>query len=156
QYQQANLTVNEFISGISNLLLIMVGASLVLNNQISIGILVAVAAYRYQFSQKTSTLIEKIFEFRMLRLHGEKLADILLSLPEDGRTLKATIDSSAPPNIEICDVWFRHTEFDPQILRGINLAIKAGESVAITGPSGCGKSTLFNILTGTLDRKSVV
>src|SRR5688572_25743895 len=37
------------------------------------------------------------------------------------------------------------------VLRGVDLHIESGETLAITGPSGCGKSTLLNIL-GTLDR----
>ena len=39
---------------------------------------------------------------------------------------------------------------NPEILSGINLEIRTGESIAIIGPSGSGKSTLLNIM-GTLD-----
>jgi lipoprotein-releasing system ATP-binding protein len=42
---------------------------------------------------------------------------------------------------------------ETSVLRGVDLAIAKGESVAIAGPSGCGKSTLLNII-GTLDRPS--
>lgn len=40
---------------------------------------------------------------------------------------------------------------ETSVLRGVDLTIARGESLAIAGPSGCGKSTLLNII-GTLDR----
>ena len=49
--------------------------------------------------------------------------------------------------------WFADGEARTQVLREVNLAIAAGEMVAIVGPSGSGKSSLMNIL-GCLDRPS--
>ena len=43
-----------------------------------------------------------------------------------------------------------------KIIRGVSLAIGNGERHAIIGPNGAGKSTLFNLISGRLDRKSVV
>ena len=35
-----------------------------------------------------------------------------------------------------------------EIIRGVNLAVHAGERVAVIGPNGAGKSTLFNLISG--------
>jgi branched-chain amino acid transport system ATP-binding protein len=52
------------------------------------------------------------------------------------------------PAIELIDV---HKKFGAtQIIRGVSLAVPAGERHAIIGPNGAGKSTLFNLISGRL------
>lgn len=41
-----------------------------------------------------------------------------------------------------------------EIIRGINLAVRAGERVAVIGPNGAGKSTLFNLISGRFPASS--
>jgi branched-chain amino acid transport system ATP-binding protein len=41
-----------------------------------------------------------------------------------------------------------------EIIRGVNLAVNAGERVAIIGPNGAGKSTLFNLMSGRFEPSS--
>jgi len=41
-----------------------------------------------------------------------------------------------------------------EIIRGVDLAVKAGERVAVIGPNGAGKSTLFNLISGRFDLSS--
>ena len=54
--------------------------------------------------------------------------------------------------LEIVDL---HAEVNgKEILRGINLSVKAGEVHAIMGPNGSGKSTLSSVLAGQIGRAS--
>ena len=50
-------------------------------------------------------------------------------------------------NIEFKDVIFSYpARPDVQVLNGLNLTIRTGQTVALVGPSGCGKSTVVQLL----------
>lgn len=53
--------------------------------------------------------------------------------------------------IELRDVWFRYTDDGPWILRGVNLTIPYGTSLAVVGLNGAGKSTLVKLLCRLYD-----
>ncbi|EKU24135.1 colicin V secretion ABC transporter ATP-binding protein [Xanthomonas translucens pv. graminis] len=142
-------TASQLVFGIERIAVIWIGARLALDNVFSVGMLVAYLAYKDQFAMRVSGLIDKWVEFRMLRLHGERLADIVLTPPEDDHALPEALPP-AEPRIEVEGLSFRYAAGEPWVVKECSFAIEPGESVAIIGASGCGKTTLVKLLLGLL------
>jgi ATP-binding cassette subfamily B protein RaxB len=140
---------SQLVFGIERIAVIWIGATLALENVFSVGMLIAYLAYKDQFAARMSSLIDKWVEFRMLRLHGERLADIVLTPPENDA---GPVELPPPPNtrIEVEGLSFRYGEGEPWVLRDCSFTIEPGESVAIVGASGCGKTTLVKLMLGLL------
>lgn len=112
----------------------------------------AFLAYKNQFSGRVSSLIDKYVEVKMLSLHGERLADIVLTDQEKTDSYLFASESSElqKTEIDVKSLRFRYSEDESWIIHGINFNIPEGQSVAIVGPTGCGKITLMNLLLGNL------
>jgi ATP-binding cassette subfamily B protein RaxB len=127
---------------------VWIGALLVLDQRFSVGMLFAFIAYKEQFATRVSGLIDKVVDLKMLRLQGERLADIVLAAPEQEDAGKLARRLPVMPAIELRDVRFRYSDAEDEVLAGVSLRIEPGESVAIVGPSGCGKTTLLKLILG--------
>lgn len=143
-------TLNFFVFGLERVVVIWLAALAVLDAKFSIGMVFAFVSYKDQFSQRTTSLIDKLFELRMLRLHGERVADILFAVPESGDCDIEIPVENIEASVEIRDLTYRYAESEPFVIKGLNLSIPAGQCIAIVGPSGCGKTTLIKLLLGLL------
>ncbi|AIC09609.1 peptidase domain-containing ABC transporter [Xylella fastidiosa] len=143
-------TASQLVFGLERIAVIWYGATLALSNVFSVGMLIAYLSYKDQFASRISSLIDKWVEFRMLRLHGERLADIVLTPPEEDYELPEMQLPKKEPDIEVEGLSFRYGEDEPWVLKDCSFKVAAGESVAIIGASGCGKTTLMKLLLGLL------
>ncbi|WP_242628725.1 peptidase domain-containing ABC transporter [Xanthomonas oryzae] len=142
-------TASQLVFGLERIAVIWIGARLALDNVFSVGMLVAYLAYKDQFAMRVSGLIDKWIEFRMLRLHGERLADIVLTPPEEHHAQPRALPPTEP-SIEVEGLSFRYADGEPWVVKDCGFTIAPGESVAIIGGSGCGKTTLVKLLLGLL------
>jgi len=139
--------LHRLLFGLERVAVVWIGALLVMDRHLTVGMLFAFFAYKETFATRVSGLIDKAVELRMLRLQGERLADIVLTAPEADTGVPRPGERGAA-DIELRNVSFRYADGEPDVLRGVSLKIEAGESVAIVGPSGCGKTTLLKLMLG--------
>ena len=144
-------TANTLLFSAERVIVVWLAALAVMDNQFSVGMLFAFLSYKDQFSQRIAALIDKLFELRMLKLHGERVADIVLTEPETEQNDVEIDPAHVQPTLEARNVAFRYSDSEPYVLREMNLAVPAGQCLAITGASGCGKTTLLKLMLGLLE-----
>ncbi len=159
-------TTGALISGTQRIVAIYLAASLIYQGQFTVGMLFAYLSYQDQFMGRAGNLVKYFFEVRMLRLHFERLADIVLT-PTEGLTQLAADDSdddsempssaqtaqgdgmpTGPASVHFRNVSFKYSEFARNVLDHLSFSSAGSKCTVITGRSGVGKTTIAKMILG--------
>lgn len=152
-----NLTFGQtqaLLFGLENILVIYLGASSIIEastqpeDALSIGMLYAFIAYKNQFKDRIAGLVNYLVEYRLLRVHLDRLSDIALADAEV-LTISEPVEMTGGNDclLRVAGLGFAYPD-KPPLFQDVRMTLQAGESIAIGGPSGCGKSTLLRIIAG--------
>ena len=144
---------NGLIFGLQSVAVVWFGATLVLGGKFSVGMLFAFVAYQEQFKARITNLVDRLYEFRMLSLQVQRLADVVLEKPESTFIERVSAEAE-DASIDVKRLFFRYSDTEPWLLQDVTFRVEPGECVAIVGVSGAGKSTLLKLMAGLLKPQS--
>ncbi|EPD7687165.1 colicin V export peptidase/ABC transporter CvaB [Escherichia coli] len=146
--------INTFVTACDQIVILWLGAGLVIDNQMTIGMFVAFSSFRGQFSERVASLTSFLLQLRIMSLHNERIADIALHEKEEKKPEIEIVADMGPISLETNGLSYRYDSQSAPIFSALSLSVAPGESVAITGASGAGKTTLMKVLCGLFEPDS--
>jgi ATP-binding cassette subfamily B multidrug efflux pump len=140
----------SFLSVMAIVLLLWYGSGGVLDGTIKLGVLVAFFQYTERAFQPIRDLAEKYNIMQAAMAAAERVFMLLDEKPTIVDTPDPRPLGKVVGDIEFRDVHFAYNPDEP-VLRGINLKIPAGTSVAIVGATGAGKTSIISLLSRFYD-----
>ena len=135
----------EFLSALALALVIFFGGSLVLDNALEVGVLVAFALYIQRFFEPVMNLTMQYGSMQRAMASGTRIFELMDVEPEVvDRPGSQTIES-AKGDVRFEHVFFHYSEGEP-ILQNVSFNVPAGQTVALVGPTGAGKTTILSLL----------
>ena len=146
--------ITTFVTACDQVVILWLGAGLVIDNQMTIGMFVAFSSFRGQFSERVTSLTSFLLQLKIMSLHNERIADIALHEKEEKKHEIEIVAHMGPISLETNDLSYRYDSQSAPIFSALSLSVAPGESVAITGASGAGKTTLMKVLCGLFEPDS--
>jgi ATP-binding cassette subfamily B protein len=139
---------SNFINELKNMLITILSAKLVIDGDITLGMMMAVSYIVGQLNSPISQLINFMRDVQDANISLDRLGEIHNmedeEKPEDNKA--TNVPSSA--KIHLRNVTFRYTGGLEPVLKDLSLEIPANKTTAIVGVSGSGKTTLMKLLIG--------
>jgi len=133
------------ISNVGFALLAGVGGYLVLNNELTIGLIASFIGYSRQFGRPLNEIANTWSQFQAAIAGAERVFEVLDETPEPADAAGAAVLKEPRGQIAFENVSFGYNPGNP-VLKDIQLEVPPGATVALVGPTGSGKTTLVNLL----------
>jgi ATP-binding cassette subfamily B protein len=131
----------------SPLAVLAVGAAQVLNGNLSVGRMLALAALSAGFLEPLSTLVTTGLQLQLLGSYMQRINDVL-DAPKEQQDQRVRRAPTLSGRIAAQDLRFRYSRLAPAVIEDVSLEIEPGRILAIVGRSGSGKTTLGRLLLG--------
>lgn len=147
---------SQFISGImmplmiftgnfGYVMVVLVGASMALNGDVTMGTIVAFMVYVRTFSQPLSQIAQGITTLQQASAAMGRVFEFLAEPEMENDEHKSQQLTTLKGDVTFDNVFFGYNP-DRTIIHDFSAKAKAGQKIAIVGPTGAGKTTIVNLL----------
>lgn len=143
QYQSVG---SGFINELKNILITVLSAKLVIDGEITLGMMLAISYIVGQLNSPISQLINFVRELQDAKISLDRLSEIHQKEDEEKKDGSGIVEIPANSDIQLSGVSFRYIGSDQMVLKDLDLEIPSNKVTAIVGVSGSGKTTLMKML----------
>ncbi|RWG22552.1 MAG: ABC transporter ATP-binding protein [Mesorhizobium sp.] len=141
KYAQVMVPIVDTLTGFAMATVIVVGGSMVLSQNLDVGIMVAFLFYIQRFFDPIRSLTMQYSVMQRAMASGQRISEVLdvpVDVSDKGNAVKLSRDMDG--SVEFRNVTFGYRQNLP-VLKNVSFRVNPGETVALVGPTGSGKSS---------------
>ena len=143
QYQDVG---SAMINEAKNILITVLAAKLVIDGEITLGMMLAISYIVGQLNAPLLQLVDFIREVQDAKISLERLVEIHDKEDETAENNNTSVTPIDFKSIKITDLSFRYLGSEKSVLHNVSVEIPQNKTTAIVGRSGSGKTTLMKLL----------
>ncbi|CAL2089764.1 peptidase domain-containing ABC transporter [Tenacibaculum sp. 190524A02b] len=146
--EQTQSVGSNFINELKNMFITILSAKLVIDGQITLGMMMAISYIVGQLNGPITQLINFMRDIQDAQISLDRLGEIHNMEDEEKPTDEKVTNIPDNVAIKLNNISFRYTGGLDPVLKDLSLEIPANKTTAIVGVSGSGKTTLMKLLLG--------
>lgn len=144
--EQTQTVGSSFINELKNILITVLSAKLVIDGEITLGMMMAISYIVGQLNAPVSQMIGFFRDVQDAKISLDRLGEIHNMEDEESDSQKKILHLPEDADFKLTDVSFRYLGGLDPVIKNLNLIIRANKVTAIVGISGSGKTTLMKLL----------